>query len=230
MWRRCVQLFHHGALPVHAKTEGGGFRMIVRNLMTEDVTAVSPDDTLQHAYDVIVTKQYDCLPVMGEKLVGIIQLTDIYEACMQDGRQVALARKVSEVMVPNPLTVEPADLIETAAKLMFQRDIPLLPVVENGHLVGIINEHDIFKAFGEMLGVDSNTTRLTLVVPDRRGQLARIAEIIRDAGVPIRNLATFKSSILDQYQVIVRVETNSTKPLVELLEQHGFKVLHYRVD
>ncbi|MFZ5814795.1 MAG: CBS domain-containing protein [Bacillota bacterium] len=206
--------------------------MIVRNVMIEDVTSVSPDDTLQRAYDVIQTKHYDCLPVLDQTrhLVGVIQLTDIYEACMKEGRQVALPRKVSEVMVPNPVTISPDDLIETAAKVLLQRDIPFLPVVENGVLKGIINESDIFKAFGEMLGVNSNTTRLTLVVPDRRGQLARIAEIIRDAGVAIRNLATFRLSVLDQYQVVVRVETNSTKPLVELLEQHGFKVIHVEVN
>lgn len=206
--------------------------MIVRNVMIEDITTVSPDDTLQRAYDVIQTKHYDCLPVMDDErhLVGIIQLTDIYEACMKEGRQVALPRKVSEVMVPNPVIVSPTDLIETAAKILFTRDIPMLPVVDEGVLKGVINESDIFRAFGEMLGVDSNTTRLTLVVPDRRGQLARIAEIIRDAGVPIRNLATFRSTVREQYQIIVRVETNTTKPLVDLLEQHGFKVIHVEVD
>lgn len=206
--------------------------MIVRNVMIEDVTTVSPDDSLQRAYELIQTKHYDCLPVMdaGRHLTGIIQLTDIYEACMKEGRQVGLAKKVTEVMVPHPITVSPDDLIESAAKILFTRDIPMLPVVENGVLKGVINESDIFKSFGEMLGVDSNTTRLTLVVPDRRGQLARIAEIIRDAGVTIRNLATFRSTVRDQYQIVVRVETNSTKPLVELLEQHGFKVIHVEVD
>lgn len=206
--------------------------MIVRNIMIEDVTTVSPDDTLQQAYEVIQTKRYDCLPVMGSdrRLIGIIQLTDIYEACMRDGHDAALKRPVNEVMVPNPVTVDPHDLIETAAKLMLQRDLPMLPVVGDGVLKGVINESDIFKSFCEMLGVDSNTTRLTLVVPDRKGQLARIAEIIRDAGVPIRNLATFRSSVLEQYQVIVRVETDSTRPLVDLLDQHGFKVIHVDVD
>lgn len=206
--------------------------MIVRNVMIEDITTVAPDDTLQRAYDVIQTKHYDCLPVMDSDrhLVGIIQLTDIYEACMKEGRQVGLPRPVREFMIPNPITVSPDELIESAAKILFTRDIPMLPVVEDGVLKGVINESDIFRAFGEMLGVDSNTTRLTLVVPDRRGQLARIAEIIRDAGVPIRNLATFRSAVLEQYQIVVRVETNATKPLVDLLEQHGFKVIHVQVD
>lgn len=205
--------------------------MIVRNAMIEDVTTVSPDDTLQSAYEMIQTKRYDCLPVTeGGKLVGVIQLTDIYEACMRQGRQVALPRKVAEVMVPNPITVAPDDLIEKAARILLQRDIPFLPVLEGEKLVGVISEGDIFKAFGEILGVGSNTTRLTLVVPDRRGQLARIAEIIRDAGVAIRNLATFRSAIRDQYQIVVRVETDAARPLVELLEQHGFKVIHIEVD
>lgn len=205
--------------------------MIVRNVMIEDVTTVTPEDTLQHAYDVLMTKGYDCLPVRDHKaLVGVIQLTDIYEACMKDGRQVALPKQVKEVMVTNIVTLHPEEIIERAAKLMLQRDIPMLPVVEDGVLKGIINESDIFKAFGDMLGVDSGTTRLTLVVPDRKGQLARIAEIIRDAGVPITHVATFHSSIFDQYKVIVRVETESTRPLVELLEQHGYKAINVTID
>jgi acetoin utilization protein AcuB len=206
--------------------------MIVRNVMIEDVTAVSPEDTLQHAYEVFQSKKYDCLPVLNaqKRLVGIVQLTDIYEACMQHGRQVALPMAVKEVMVANPVTIHPDEILERAAKLLLQRDIPFLPVVEDGALKGILHESDLFKAFGEMLGVDSGTTRLTLVVPDRKGQLARIAEIIRDAGVPITHVATFHSNVLDQYKVIVRVETDTTRPLVELLEQHGYKVINVTID
>jgi acetoin utilization protein AcuB len=206
--------------------------MFVRNVMIEDVTAVSPEESLQHAYDLIQTKKYDCLPVMtGTKaLAGIIQLTDIYEACMQHGRETALAMPVKAVMITNVVTVNPAEIIERAAKLMLQRDIPMLPVVEDGELKGIINEADIFKSFGEMLGVDSSTVRLTLVVPERKGQIARIAEIIRDAGVSITNLATWHSNVFDQYRVLVRVQTENHKPLAELLEQHGYKVIHVSID
>lgn len=206
--------------------------MFVRNVMIEDVTAVSPEDTLQRAYDLIQTKHYDCLPVMADRvhLAGIIQLTDIYEACMKHGRQVALPMQVKEVMSTNIVTVHPDDVIERAAKLMLQRDVPMLPVVEDGVLKGIINEADIFKSFSDMLGVDSGTVRLTLVVPDTKGQLARIAEIIRDAGVSITHLATFESKTFNQYKIVVRVETDSPRPLVELLEQHSYKVLHVDID
>lgn len=202
--------------------------MFVRNVMIEDVTAVSPGDTLQHAYDLIQTKRYDCLPVLSSHrtVVGIIQLTDIYEACMKQGRQVALPRPVQEVMTTNLVTIHPDDLIERAAKILSDRDVPMLPVVEDGEFKGIINETDIFRSFAEMLGVDSDTTRLTLLVPERKGQLARISEIIRDAGITITHLATFYSHTFKQYKIVVRVETPSPHPLVELLEQHGHRVIH----
>ncbi|HYG59454.1 MAG TPA: CBS domain-containing protein [Symbiobacteriaceae bacterium] len=206
--------------------------MIVRNVMIEDVTSVSPDDTLQFAYEVIQKKRYDCVPVVNanRSLVGILQLTDIYEACMKDGRQVALPKPVRDYMITNIVTIHPDDIIERVAKIMLQRDIPFLPVVDDGALKGILHESDLFRALGEMLGVDSGTTRLTLVVPDRKGQLARIAEIIRDAGVSITHLATFHSSVFEQYKIVVRVETQSTRPLVELLEQHGYKVINVTID
>ncbi len=204
--------------------------MIIRNVMVDNVTSVSPNDTLQQAYDLIQISHHDCLPVMdGPQLVGIIQLTDIYAECMKSGRQGALPLPVRQVMIGTPITINPDDLIESAAKLMLQHDIPFLPVVENGRLVGAIGESDLFKSFAEMLGVNSGTTRLTLVVPEKKGQLARIAEIIRDAGVSITHLATFHT-VMDQYKVIVRVETDSSKPLVELLSQHGYKVIHVQVD
>lgn len=206
--------------------------MFVRNVMIEDVTVVSPDDTLQKAYDLIQTKHYDCLPVMGEHrmLAGIIQVTDIYEACMKDGRQATLPLPVRQFMTHHAVTVTPDTLIEEAALVMFEKDIPLIPVLEDGRLVGVVNESDIFRCFAEMLGVNSGTTRLTLLVPERRGQLARIAEIIRDAGISITHLSTFQSKVLHQYHLVVRVETQSTRPLVELLEQHGYKVNHVDVD
>lgn len=206
--------------------------MFVRSIMIEDITVVAPEDSLQQAYDLIQTKQYDCLPVMrGDgTLVGIIQLTDIYEACMQHGRQAALRFPVQNVMTTPVVTVSPDDLIEHAAKLLLQRDIPMLPVVEDGQLKGVVHESDIFKSFISLLGADSGTVRLTLVVPERKGQLARLGEIVRSAGLSIRNVATFHSRVMDQYQIVLRVETDAPKPLVELLERNGYKVIHVSID
>lgn len=203
--------------------------MFVRNAMNEDVTAVSLDANLGEAYQLMKQKGYDELPVLdrGRKLAGVVQMADILKAAEGlDSFSAALARPVQEVMTARVFTVGPDDLIEKAAKLLWDKDVPLLPVIDEGRLIGVLAEADIFKAFAEMLGVDSQTTRFTLLVGDRRGQLARIAEIIRDAGVSITHLATFYSKVFKQYKIIVRVETDKAHGLIELLEQHGYKVIH----
>ncbi|MDQ7851085.1 MAG: CBS and ACT domain-containing protein [Armatimonadota bacterium] len=206
--------------------------MIVRSVMIEDVTTVAPDTPVRQAFELIETKHFDCLPVRDEHrhLVGVIQLTDIYEACMRLGRDAALALPVRDVMVSTPVTVSPEDVVERAAALMREHDVPLLPVVEHGELVGIITESDIFQAFQEMLGAATGTGRLTLVVPDRRGALARIAEIIRDEGISITHVATFYSKLFHQYKIVIRVETQAVEELADVLDQHGYKVIHKTVD
>lgn len=206
--------------------------MLIRHLMTEHPTAVSPDTTLNEAYEQLRNQNYDCLPVLdqGQNLVGIIQVTDILEACMNLGRQDALAKSVGEFMVSPVVTIALDAPVEQAASLMLKKDVPALPVVDEGKLVGMVTEHEIFQSAAKMLGAGSSTYRLTLVVPDARGQLFRIAEIVKGLGLSITSLATFQSDVLQQYKIVLRVHADVIETLQESLERAGFKVLHSCVD
>jgi CBS domain-containing protein len=52
--------------------------------------------------------------------------------------------KISDVMTPNPRTVQLSDTIETAAKIMRDEDTGAIPVVEDGsHVAGMITDRDI---------------------------------------------------------------------------------------
>lgn len=206
--------------------------MLIRHLMTEHPTAVSPDTPLSQAYEQMRDQKFDCLPVLDRDgaLVGIIQVTDIYEACMDLGRQVALAKTVGAFMVSPVVTIEMDAPVEQAATLMLKKDVPALPVVDEGKLVGMVTEHEIFKSAAAMLGSGSGTHRLTLVVPDARGQLYRIAEIVKGQDLSITSLATFHSDVLQQYKIVLRVHADVIETLQEALEQSGFKVLHACID
>lgn len=206
--------------------------MLIRHLMTDNPTAVSPDTTLSQAYEQLRDQKFDCLPVLDRDgaLVGIIQVTDIYEACMDLGRQVALTKAVGAFMVSPVVTIAMDAPVELAATLMLQHDVPALPVIDEGKLVGMVTEHEIFKSAAAMLGAGSGTHRLTLVVPDARGQLYRIAEIVKGQGLSITSLATFHSEVLLQYKIVLRVHADVIENLQVALEDSGFKVLHSCIE
>ncbi len=51
--------------------------------------------------------------------------------------------KISDVMTPNPKTVQPSDDIQVAARIMRDEDAGSVPVVEDGRVVGIVTDRDI---------------------------------------------------------------------------------------
>jgi CBS domain-containing protein len=51
--------------------------------------------------------------------------------------------KISDVMTPNPKTVQPGDDIQVAARIMRDEDAGSVPVVEDGRVVGIVTDRDI---------------------------------------------------------------------------------------
>ena len=51
--------------------------------------------------------------------------------------------KISEVMTPNPRTVAPGDSLQKAAQVMRDEDAGVVPVVEEGRVVGVVTDRDI---------------------------------------------------------------------------------------
>jgi CBS domain-containing protein len=112
--------------------------MKVKDLMTSDPAKVGPDDVIAKAATLM--KQEDCgaIPVVRDgMLIGIITDRDITIRGVAEGRD-AKTTKVSEIMSADPVTVAPQADVEDAERIMRDRQIRRLPVVENGVLVGIV--------------------------------------------------------------------------------------------
>ena len=89
-------------------------------------------------------------------------------------------------MTKQPITIREDDIIEEAALLMHKHDISLLPVI-NGHnnVVGILTESDFLRIFVEALGLERKGTRISLVIDDNVGELARMTEVVRKKGLAV---------------------------------------------
>jgi len=98
---------------------------------------------------------------------------------------------VGRIMTKDVFTVTEDTPLEEAALIMADNRIGGLPVLRDGTLVGIITETDIFKVFLELLGARDAGWRVSAMVRDKKGTLAKLTEIISSKGGDFITLGTF---------------------------------------
>jgi len=125
----------------------------VRDAMTADPTTLKRNDKLTLADDIMRLGRVRHLPVLdddGQVLVGIVTQRDLFRDALAQAlgygkhaqRKILDTLAVKEVMATEVVTISPDASLVDAAKLLTQRKIGCLPVVENGRLVGILTEGD----------------------------------------------------------------------------------------
>ena len=122
--------------------------MNVKDIMVGEVITVEADSTVKDAVKLMNKHEIGCLIVEEEeKVVGIVTERDFLKRIIEDSRDPEKT-KISEIMT-NPLIVGSVNMkIEDAIKNMFTYKIKKLPVVENGHLVGLVTLTDIARIAG----------------------------------------------------------------------------------
>ena len=117
--------------------------MRVKDIMTKDVASLNPEDSTERAAQLM--KQYDIgsIPVcQQQKVVGIVTDRDIAlrsVAAGQDPRR----QKVREIMSPSPAVGDPEMDVHDAARVMSEKQVRRLPIVDRGNLVGVVALGDI---------------------------------------------------------------------------------------
>ena len=117
--------------------------MKVRDIMTKDIASLRSDDSIEHAAQLM--KQYNCgsLPVCTQdKLIGIITDRDIAVRSVASGDDVT-QKKVRDIMTNDVVFANPETDVNDAARIMSDRQIRRLPVVENNRIIGIVALGDI---------------------------------------------------------------------------------------
>ena len=142
--------------------------MRVSEIMTKAAVIDQPDDTLVEAARKMWHQQTGSLLVLdGEDLVGIITERDILKA-VAAGTSLDQTR-ISEAMTKDPVTVGPGTSLREAAKVMADRWIRHLPVIDGGQLVGVISQRDLA---GVLAGA--------LNEPDALTALVEASELVRE--------------------------------------------------
>lgn len=141
-----------------------------RDIMTKQVITVYPDTEVVKAAQLLLEHHINGLPVVLKdgRLTGIICQSDLIaqqkkiplpsffvlldsaipltsSKHIEKELQKMAAIKVEEAMTPDPITVGPDATLEDVATTMVKNNIHVLPVLDQGKLVGIIGKEDILR-------------------------------------------------------------------------------------
>lgn len=142
-----------------------------REIMTKDVVTVKLETSLQELAGTFVKTGHSTMPVIDEEglLVGTISETDlveqqkplhiptvialfdwvIYLESQKNFKQEVdriTATKVAELCRMDPVTCAPDDDVRTLAGLMSKHKVHLLPVMEEGLMIGVVARHDLIRS------------------------------------------------------------------------------------
>lgn len=127
----------------------------IRDWMTESVISVTSDTPITTAHQIMKKNRIRRLPVVNDgKLIGIVTIGDVREASPSGVTTLSIWElnylwsqlKVENVMTRKVYTVNHNEPMINAARIMLESKISGLPVVDDeGRLVGIVTESDVFR-------------------------------------------------------------------------------------
>lgn len=165
--------------------------MLVGERMSRPPITIGPEMSIHDALALFKKERIRRAPVIkGGKLVGIVSEKDLLNASPSPATTLSVWEMhyllskltISELMTKNVITVAEDTPIEEAARIMADNKIGGLPVVKGTRVVGIITETDLFKMFLELMGAREKGVRVTVLIEDMPGTLAKITKAIADAG------------------------------------------------
>jgi acetoin utilization protein AcuB len=212
--------------------------MLVRERMSTNPITITADTPITEALRVMRQNDVRRLPVLDQEgtMVGIVSEKDLLYASPSPATSLSVYEMhymlsqflVSELMTTDVITITPDTPVEEAARIMADHKIGGLPVMEGGKVVGIITETDVFTVLLEMLGAREPGFRLTLGIPERKGEMARITTAIAQLGGNILALGTFLGDDPTTGVVTVKVEDVAIDQLEAAMHDLGLEILDAR--
>lgn len=213
--------------------------MLVYERMTHHPITVPPDTSISAALDLMRKEKVRRFPVLDrktQKLVGIVTEKDLLYASPSPATSLSIHEihyllskvTVEQIMSKNLFLTTEDTPIEEAARMMVDHSIGALPVMRGDVLVGIITETDLFKVFIEMFAARQEGVRLTVLVPEKKGELNRITQVIAELGGNIVSLGTFLGENMSNRLLTIKVSDVERETLTQHLRNIGIQIVDVR--
>ena len=121
-------------------------RQILESKKPRVIVTVEPEKTTYEALQLMAEHDIGCVAVLeGGKLIGLLTEREYARRIVLEGKK-SRSTPVRETMLSKLLVVDPDKTVEDCMKLMTEKHIRYLPVIDEGRFVGLISVGDVVKA------------------------------------------------------------------------------------
>ncbi len=198
--------------------------MKIKDLMIPAPITITKKASISEAIKVMKHNSIRHLPVVtpGKRLKGMVTLADLKQGLIPS---MVAGVTLADLMIKDIITVSPDSDIEIAARLIYKHKISGIPVLKKKLLVGIITETDMLRAFIDMMGILTASSRIDVRAKnDTQGGFRKAFQIINDSGGEVINvgMANLQSTGRIYY---FRLTECKTADICKALKKSGFEVV-----
>lgn len=212
--------------------------MLVSRAMSRNLITTTPDTPVAEAQSTMRREKIHHLPVVDPsgKLVGIVTEKDLIYASPSPATSLSMYEinyllaklRVSKVMTREVITIDGDTPLEQAARIMSDHDIGCLPVISEGKPVGIVTESDIFRVFVDIFAARRKGVRVEAILPDVKGELARLSGAIAGIGGNILAFGSLPGDEPTTVLVTLKVDAVPRDKLIETIKPFVDRIVDVR--
>jgi len=201
--------------------------------MTRHPIMVPPEMSAAEAEHIMTENLIRHLPVVGDgkKLVGLVtrQRFALKPDTMASLNVWEITRYLSNLTVQKIMlsakagevySIDSNRTVEQAARVMTEHKIGCLPVLDDDVVVGILSEIDLLRSLQEMLGLPTRGVRVTMRMPNKKGQFAALTTALSQHNLGIMGIGSFPTPRQPGfYDMVLKIPEVSMEQVREILSQ-----------
>ena len=195
--------------------------MLTRDLISNSFPYLHPEDKVYHALQLMSDYHVAHLPVVdNDKYVGIVDEEQLLHS--DDSKEI----QQSHFSMALP-SVQGGDHFLKAIQVAVANRLSMVPVVENGQMVGVVTYNDMLRNASDFMSLGEPGALIVLEIESKAYSFNEINRIVESNDAQITQLNTFTDPETGLTQVTIRVNKLEVSSLISSFQRYEYNVKYY---
>jgi acetoin utilization protein AcuB len=195
--------------------------MLTRDLISNSIPYLHPDDLVSHSLQLMQDNNVDHLPVVDEnKFLGILTEEQLSNADDND--------ILKDLRIPDSsIFVQANDHFLKAIQLAVINKINFVPVVEDEQIIGIVTYNDLLRNASDFLSLHEPGGLIVLELEGKDYSFSEISKIVESNDAQITQLNTYTDTETGIMQVTIKVTKIEISDIISTFQRYEYNVKYY---